>query len=514
VQSTQTAEETYAFTEAAVLKARQEPVWFLEEVLNIKHNKRDAISWQLDKWQKELIEAVADIWRSKDNQPTRFNHEALNKLTVRAMHGPGKTFGIAAIMHWFNFCFPGLIVATAPKEKQLKTRLWPAFRKILNRANSEYRALLEVTETKIIWCEDPDWSAQAETASAPENIAGYHGDYLLVVVDEASGVREDLYPAIEGAIATGVFVVLILIGNPTRNSGTFFMSHNTKLVMKYYYKLHISLDKTTRVSKKWVHQMEDKYGKDSPIVAVRCYGNFAASDKLQLIANEWLNDAVGKEFDGDGSIPKIRVSIDVADGGIDSSIVSVGAHYENVLHLIKQHVFNFSPSIATPLLAKAAIRIYNSILEKYPGSEGDFVVDTAGVGTGTAGLLLEKGYPVILYKGGAGSDDPTQWANRRTQSYICYRDALRDGHVVIEEDYCDPEDWEDFYAQHASIKTKEGDRVETLETKKEMVSRGIKSPDMPDSIKQQYSTTVPTLTSKASLDILNTFPTMVDQNAW
>ena len=125
--------------------------------------------------------------------------------------------------------------------------------------------------------------------------------------------------------------------------------------------------------------------------------------------------------------------------------------------------------------------------------------------------MLDRKYPVIVYKGGAGSDSPHEWANRRTQSYIAYRNALRDGHVIIEEDYCAAEDWDDFMAQHASIKKKEGDKVETLVTKQEMMAAAIKSPDMVDSIVQQYSTTVPTLTTKDE-SLLMSFPTLVDEN--
>ena len=142
-----------------------------------------------------------------------------------------------------------------------------------------------------------------------------------------------------------------------------------------------------------------------------------------------------------------------------------------------------------------------------------YVVDSVGVGAGTAGYLIDDGYPVVTYKGGASSDDSEQWANRRTQSYMCYRDDLRDGRIVIAEDYCDPEDWDDFLAQHASILTADNnDKREELETKKALRARGIKSPDMPDAIKQHWATEAPTM--KGSHDILATISSEVAYRAW
>ena len=68
-----------------------------------------------------------------------------------------------------------------------------------------------------------------------------------------------------------------------------------------------------------------------------------------------------------------------------------------------------------------------------------------------------------------------------------------------------------FMEQDANIKKKEGAKVETLVTKQEMMATAIKSPDMVASIVQQYSTTVPTLTTKAE-SLLMSFPVLVDEN--
>jgi len=484
---------------AAVDKSREEPIWFFEEILNIKTtpaDKRRGQSWDIDPWQKELIESVADVWRHKVGIPTRYNHDGKGKITVRAMHGPGKTFGVAGIMHWFNWVFKGTIVCTAPKEKQLKTRLWPAFRKIRNRAGADYSSLIKVDASKITWCGDEDWAAHAETASEPENLAGYHDEHLLFIVDEASGVKEEMYPVIEGAVSTGYIVIVILIGNPTKNVGTFYSSHMKEKVSRYYHKIHVDLEKTNRVSRDWVKQMGEKYGVDSPIYHIRCLGNFAEGDKNQLIALQWILDSQDKEYLEDGSLPKLRISSDVSDGGQDETVIIVSKHYQSFKVFLRMYRFSFPSSIAPIETGKACIRLFKEWGGKKDGND-DIVIDAMGVGSGAAGYCMDKGYPIIAYKGGASSDDTTQWRNRRVQSYLSLRDDFRDGKIIIADDFCDQTDWDDFEAQLCCIKSRDGgtERVEDLMTKEQTVKESGKSPDMADSAAMQYATDYPTMGS-------------------
>lgn len=477
----------------AVDTARLDPTWFTKEILNIKttaEDKKKNQKWDMDIWQEEVSESVADIRRYQQGKSTKYNHEGKNKITVRAMHGPGKTFVVASVMHWFHFCFKGLIVCAGPKEKTLKTRLWPAYRKIRARAGEAYSSLMKVDSTKITWCNDEDWVAHIEAASTTENIAGYHEEYMLFIVDEASGVNEEMFPAIEGALSTGTFLVLILIGNPTKNTGTFYDSHKREAVAKNYHQIHVDLSKTTRVPPKWVQEMKDKYGEQSPIFKIRCLGDFADADADQLIALQWLLDGKNREHYQEGSLPKRRISVDAADGGIDESVVTLAEHYQTLMRAMKMTRHSFEPAIAQVKLANVVMNLFDTHCDVNNGD--DIVVDSLGVGAGCAGILIEQGYPVVLYKGGEASDDSKQWRNCRVQTWMVTRNELRDGNVVFDEDFLSDADWIDFEAQMLSIKSKEGDESkEDLLTKKEMKALGIPSPDLADSFNMQNATKQP-----------------------
>lgn len=502
--------DIYQLAHDTVYRARREPIWAAEHIFKIrttKEDKKHGQNWDLDIWAKELIESVADVWRYKNGIETKYNHEGKNKITVRAMHGPGKTFAVAYIMHWWNLCFNGKIVCTAPKEAQLRTRLWPEFRKIRNRAGEGFSSLIKVDATKIVWCECEDIAklALAETANSPENLSGHHEDYQLFIVDEASGVHEDMYPVIEGAQSTGILNVTILISNPTKNQGTFFDSHMREVVSKHYYQIHVDLKKTKRIDKDWVRQQRAKYGKDSPVFKIRCLGEFADGDSKQLYVLQWLLNARDHShpITGDGSISRLRISVDVADGGLDESVITACRIYDSFDLFLKMARFSFPAAEAPILTAEAAARMFDAFNGNSVNGD-DLVVDSLGVGAGTAGHLIRgipqenggtKKYPVVIYKGGESSDNNNSWRNRRVQTHMVARDALQEGTVAFAEGcFESEEDWDDFCAQMCSIHREEGTGAkEDLETKKHMKERGIKSPDIAESFIMRYATQAPTM---------------------
>lgn len=488
---------------ASVERAMYDPVWFAEEILQLKALPGESTlaidpndSWELDKWTKNLLNAVGDVIRKKNGLPTVINHEGLNQISVRAMHGPGKTFGLACLMHWFGFCFKGKIPCTAPKLAQLKSRLWPEFRKVRNRALIGYKELTKTQGSSIYWKgEDGDWDrdhwAFMETASAPENLAGLHDKFMLICVDEASGVDEALWPVIEGAISTGKIVILVIISNPTKNTGTFADTHLKPIVSKDWFKIHIRLEDTQRVSRDWVTRMENKYGKDSPVVKVRCLGEFADDDVNQLISLSWIEEARARAFVEDGSIPRQRLSIDVADGGTDFTVITHAYHYQSFTYLHAQREYSFPGGKSTTMAANEVIRLWNKFgMLKENGDT--IVVDSLGVGAGVCSELVTKGYPVIRYMGGAKSDNRKLYRNRRVQSYLVTRDKFREDDMIISDDFVKDHEWDDVCGQLCSIKRKVGtETVEDIVTKEEMKNASLPSPDRADSIAMQFATQSP-----------------------
>jgi phage terminase large subunit len=306
-------------------------------------------------------------------------------------------------------------------------------------------------------------------------------------VDEATGVREDLFPVIEGALSTGKVVIFVMISNPSKKTGTFAQSWLSPRVAPDYCQIKVTLDKAPRVDRKWVQRMETKYGAHSPIVKIRCYGEFADDSPQQLISTSWIMAAMQREWDGETHRARLRVSADIADGGEDETVITVAEEHEYGRTLLKCSRHSLQPSVAVI----EAADIMEQRFAAFGGRKGvdEMVVDGLGVGAGTAGTLIKRGHRVIVHKGGESASNKDKWRNRRVQNYCAMRDAYRDGRVSVAEGCFEPEDEEEMLAQMASIEIDPGsDKVEDLVTKEQMKARGLKSPDIADSISEQWTT--------------------------
>lgn len=492
-----------------ITMARLEPVRFARTVLRHRAlpgeptlDQDPGVSWELDEFQCDLLNAMSDVYRKKMGLPTVINHEGCNQITVRSGHGPGKTHTAGLFAHVFNTAFRGRIICTAPKMGQVRTRLWSALRKIDNRAEPWYRATHVIHDTAVYWhsvkegkiVEDKDWCILAETASHPENLAGHHETNQLVMVEEATGVAESLYPVIFGALSTGFIQILLMISNPTKQTGTFAFSHLKKSEAKNYYRYHVTIDKSKRVNREWAEKLARKYGINSPVYKIRVLGEFADSSPMQLIPTSWVMDAVDRQArPSDGSVRRIRVTVDVADGGENETVVMAEEIWDTHDVVLKFKRHNFEAKDATALAGDAAIAMFEAV----GGRKGvdDFVVDSLGVGAGCRDHIIRAGHSVVEYKGGAGSDDPDQWRNRRVQSYICLRDAFRDGRIDFADDcFESTEDLDEYLAQMATVEKTDqqvGERIEDLVTKMQMLAKGIPSPDMADAHAMSKATMQP-----------------------
>lgn len=224
-------------------------------------------------------------------------------------------------------------------------------------------------------------------------------------------------------------------------------------------------------------------------------GAYFIDDANQLIAYQWLMDARDRGLLGykeDGSRPRLVVSVDVADGGKDSTVVTIKRCWDSFEVLLRQEKHRHSASVATMRAADEA----RDAFDRYGGvkDEDTIHVDANGVGAGTAGRLMDDGYRVVRYIGGADSDNKKRYRNRRVQCHIAMRNIYRDGKIFIDPSaFDDQRDWKEFVDQMTMVRRRPGlERVEDLETKEHLVQRTGKSPDRAESHAISFSTTMPT----------------------
>lgn len=352
--------------------------------------------------QREIIESVRDHPRT----------------AVRSCHGSGKTATAARVVAWYLTAYPeSRVVTTAPTFSQVRDLLWSEINSAVARAPEGLFPPCDATRLTI----SRSWFAVGLSTDRPERFQGHHAEHLLLVVDEASGVHEDIYEAAEGFL-TSPNARVLLIGNPTQTSGTFYRAFHSERDL--YNTIHISawdtpnltgeevpeVARKSLVSPDWVEQRKQQWGEGSPLYDVRVLGNFPSESEDQVIGLQAVEDAKARERTPSGPVV---ISCDVARYGSDETVIAVrqGDH-------VRIHKSYTSRSLMETVgqIVDAA-RQYNT-----PGMR--VVVDDVGLGGGVTDRLREVGVPAEGFNGGSVANEPRLYPNRRSEAWFAFAEQI------------------------------------------------------------------------------------------
>jgi len=311
----------------------------------------------------------------------------LNKsIAIKSGHGVGKTATAALLVLWYITVFPDArIICTAPSKGQLLDVLWPEISKWQQRF--KFGEMFEWTKTRFYHKMFPEtWFASARTANKPESMAGIHGEHVLIIMDEASGIEQDVYETMEGA-ETEEGALRILLSNPTKTTGEFYDAFHSKKD-DYLTFTFSSLD-SERVKKDYASKIARKYGKDSNVYRIRVLGEFPLHEDNTVIGIDTVERAHERYLDLDdkerqniiNNSFEFSLGIDVARYGDDEACIY--SNFEN--RLIKKEVI--LKKCSTMSLAGQAVALRNG---KYKDiKKCYFNVDLTGVGNGVVDRLIE-----------------------------------------------------------------------------------------------------------------------------
>lgn len=201
--------------------------------------------------------------------------ECSTRISIVSGHGIGKSALLAMLILWFLFVHPASQVAcTSPGKEQMYDVLWKELAKWIERMPEAMRDMYEWESSHIRMKESREtWFARAKTSSKEntEALAGVHADWVLMAVDEASGVEEPIFETMEGALTSGN-VLVFLISNGTRSIGYFYDTHHKDAAR--WQTFCFDSEESPRVDQTYVDGIIAKYGKDSVQYAIRVRGQF------------------------------------------------------------------------------------------------------------------------------------------------------------------------------------------------------------------------------------------------
>jgi len=158
----------------------------------------------------ELSEADLTCWRP--------GQTIKNRIRVESGHTVGKSKCAAGLVNHFFDCFvPSIIYTFAPSWEQIHDLLWKEIK--ADRLDKGLPGrILDLALDR-----GPNHFAKGRATnnaggSGTERIQGQHGRYLMFVLDEAEGVADFVYNAVDGMTSGGISIVLMLANPRTRTS--------------------------------------------------------------------------------------------------------------------------------------------------------------------------------------------------------------------------------------------------------------------------------------------------------
>ena len=445
---------------SAIVKADQSglsPVEFAGEVLGV----------ELWAKQRELLSALPEHHR----------------VAVKSGNGLGKGFSAAVAVLWYLYTHePAIVLSTAPTFRQVRYILW-------RQVHSLYRLAPETLGGRLLdtrWELDDDRYALGLSADGPDQFQGFHSPNMLIVVDEAEGVSDSIYEAVE-AVMTSADPRLLLIGNPTTTSGMFRRAFHEE--RQIYHCITISaLDSPNLkgdgvvvpglVTPRWVDERRQIWGENNPLYRARVLGEFPDQSEDALISLSHVEAAVERwraqqlaqatgaatpppaEWEPEG---EVVLAVDVARFGSDHSVIlrRQGMRVDEI------RTFNGLDTMQLAGWVAAAIREFQPLRT---------CVDEVGVGAGVVDRLREQGYGVRGINVAQSARQKEVFANLRAEGYWRLRELFAAGEIAIPPD---PQ----LVGELVSLRYHHDSRGRVLlERKEDMRKRGLPSPDRADAM--------------------------------
>ncbi len=418
---------------------------------------RNELGGTLWEMQERVLEAVRDHTR----------------VAVRSCNGSGKTYAAAYTVLWWLMCFgDALVITTAPTDHQVRDILWREIRRA-------YRGHEELIDGRLLRTSlelgDKHY-ANGLSTNTPDRFQGFHADNILFVVDEAPGVREEIFDAIEGSM-TSARARMLLLGNPTARRGTFYEAFHSR--RELWHTIHISAFDTPNltadeivlaglVTPKWVADAAVNWGESSPMYQVRVLGEFPSDSEDTLIPLKLIEESAerwkrGEAAEGDEDEP-LEIGVDVARYGSDKTVLCT-RRGQRVLSI---ESFGRQDTMVTTGHVARAIE---------EGKPAAVRIDEIGIGAGVVDRLKELGHKMVVgVNVSTRASRPDHFANLRAELYDGLRRRFEEGRIAIPDD-------RELIGQLAALRyqfTSSGQMK--LEEKDDLRRRGHPSPDRADAL--------------------------------
>ena len=462
------------------MKWMMNPLLFIEQAIVEPYNKATGKKVRLTTQQRDAIEwvrkmVVSRVKRMRGEKLTK-GEEDLNRkfgISVMAGKGIGKDMLAACLIIWFLSCFKNCKVpCVSVSADQLNKVLWSEISKWLQ--YSLAKSWLELQNDKLYFSHLPDdlrgkmWFAFPKTANPKssieeqvETLAGIHEEFVMIVIDESSGIPDPVFDPLEATLTQPLNFVFMIF-NPTRSKG--YAIDTQYKDSDYWVNLRWDAEDSEIGDKELIERIRQKYGEDSNPWRIRVKGLPPLVDEHTLIPMDWITDAIEKEI-----VPLekdiVVKGLDCGAGGDKSIIVTrKGGKVYSVKRMTTQDSQMLINWAGSDFMAEAG-----NVLR----------VDSVGIGWAVYGGLFDRFGSQVESADCRKQASSEKFYNKRAEMYWTLREKFEKGLISIPDD-------RDLIDSLSVMKvTYDGGKIKIVEKTKIRQELG-RSPDEADALALTY----------------------------
>ena len=378
-----------------------------------------------------------------------------SRVALKAANGSGKTARcIAPSVLWHALMFPNSVcVTTSGVYRQVKEQMWPTIRSLSTKV-AEFGIEINATDLRV---RANNSRIVGFSTDDPGRFEGFHADNLLIAIDEAKSVKDEIFQAVERCQPNRMLVA----SSPGPNTGEFY-----RIFTKYgdLYKKHtVTAHDCPHIEKTWIEAQIKRWGNDHPFIRSMIYGEFmqTTSEALVVTYDQYLRCKENPPIWDRG---KPIAGVDFAAGS-DENVVAV-KEGNRITRLV----------CWTERDTMAAVGRFIMEFKKANLRPEDIYCDEGGIGRPMADALADAGWKVNRVQFGGTPQNKEAYDNRGTEIWMETGRQIDRGEIILPDD-------EVLMMQLTSRQVKSSRRGKImLESKEELANRGINSPDRADAV--------------------------------
>jgi hypothetical protein len=418
-------------------------------------------------WQANINKIIGDHLQSeRRHQPLRIN--------VTSGHGIGKSAEIGMLVDWaLSTCIDSRVLITANTDTQLRTRTSPEVGIWMRRSISKAFFDVSVMSIKAKAKDHVEtWRADFQPWSVHNPVAfqGLHNrrKRLVVIMDEAAGIPDVIWEAINGALTDeDTEIIVLAFGNPNKVKGANWFHETWGRFRHMWVNIRIDSRDVEGTNKQLFQDWLEAYGEESDFFKVRVRGMPPKASSTQLFPVDLIDKCMATDpqsFPHDNYV----WGLDIARLGGDRTVLHKRRGFDGRTH----KMFSWDETNTTDLIGWL-----NRELHEDPCDQ--LFLDLGNTGGAVYDALIKLGHTNVTGVWFGGKPDGTVEGiivlNKRAEMYHRAKAWMQNPMAslpVLDELKTDLENIEYGFA---------GDQTSLmLERKEDMRKRGLASPDFSD----------------------------------